>query len=500
MAHMKEAKDIFLAQAKVNDEANTDVDDLVGKLWRGQLSNKELGILFGEETFRGDVVAAFMHKIDIKENMTLVQTIRLVMERIPFQIFDTYMTDRFMTVLGAEYAKSHPEADASSWYMLAMAIVLLNGDLHAKESTSRKMTLEEFKSNILRLESHGLKGEILTEAYKEVEAKEIVSRKQNADLDNDALDYSLCASMPRKEMDNAHNVMMLKEELGSCIVQGPVLIADEAKSTSCCANCCTRQRFEALHARLYGARLLMYKKRKRSRKSSAPEFDPKLDIAKVILVRHMMATLVEGSSQNKVFCLSHPDLRAWTIQIVEGDASEWVSKINLQAARTSGLPLPTPIGSSQKWIMPTLPISKHDATDVEKFYQHSESLKELQKQDLTEASQIQVRYHEHETRKFQCYLNALENLHKNETKSRNSRIHSWPEPTDLEILEDRDDGDKDILKEDQTTPRESTTSNQDNQDKTTPRVSTTSNRIVTTAGGSETDRILGYTIEKFTWV
>jgi Sec7-like guanine-nucleotide exchange factor len=66
--------------------------------------------------------------------LTLVAAMRVLLMRLCLAECDAYQIDRLRAAFAARYQQDHTELVVDMWHSLAMALILLNGDLHTKVS------------------------------------------------------------------------------------------------------------------------------------------------------------------------------------------------------------------------------------------------------------------------------------------------------------------------------------------------------------------------------
>uniref|UniRef100_A0A3B5M5F6 Pleckstrin and Sec7 domain containing 2 n=1 Tax=Xiphophorus couchianus TaxID=32473 RepID=A0A3B5M5F6_9TELE len=290
---------------------------------------------------------------------------------------ETQERERVLVHFSRRYCHCNPLTPTSEGaHTLTCALMLLNTDLHGHQNIGKKMSCQQFISNLDGLNnSNDFPKELLKVLYNSIKneklewAEEEELRKSLSELVEDQCEGG--SKRVARVTDGTNPFIAIPVQLNAVTYKHGVLTRksdadmDGKKPKG-------RRGWKKFYAVLKGMILYLQKQDEYKPDSDISE----ADLKNAVRIHHALATrATDYSKKPHVLKLKTSDWRVFLLQASEEEMMSWIFRINLVAALFSAPAFPAAIGSRKKFCRPILP-SSSTRLSQEQLLSHENKLKQ----------------------------------------------------------------------------------------------------------------------------
>ncbi|XP_040502973.1 PH and SEC7 domain-containing protein 2 isoform X3 [Gallus gallus] len=313
--------------------------------------------------------------------LTLDKALRTFLKAFPL-MGETQERERVLIHFSRRYCQCNPEESTSEdgVHTLTCALMLLNTDLHGHVNIGKKMSCQQFITNLdglndgkdfakdlLKTLYNSIKNEKLEWAIDEDEL-----RKSLSELVDDK--FGASAKKVTRIVDSSNPFLDIPQALNAVTYKHGVLTRKTHADMDGKRTPRGRRGWKKFYAVLKGTILYLQK----------DEYKPDKDLSEVdlknaIRVHHALATKASDySKKSNVLKLKTADWRVFLFQAPSKEEMlSWILRINLVAAIFSAPAFPAAICSMKKFCRPLLPSSMTKLCQEEQLRSHENKMKQI---------------------------------------------------------------------------------------------------------------------------
>lgn len=326
------------------------------------------------------VASEYLNFFDFAD-LSLDRALRNFLKAFPL-MGETQERERVLVHFSKRFCLCNPQTPSSQdgAHTLTCALMLLNTDLHGHVNIGKKMSCQQFISNLeglnngkdfpkdlLKVLYNSIKNEKLEWAVEEDEL-----RKSLSELVEEQCEGS--SKRVARVTDGSNPFIAIPILLNAVTYKHGVLTRKSHADMDGKRTPRGRRGWKKFYAVLKGMILYLQK----------DEYKPDADISEVDLknavrIHHALATrATDYSKRSNVLKLKTSDWRVFLLQAPsEEEMMSWIFRINLVAALFSAPAFPAAIGSMKKFCRPILPSSSTRLSQEEQLRSHEGKLKQM---------------------------------------------------------------------------------------------------------------------------
>ncbi|XP_013881494.1 PH and SEC7 domain-containing protein 2 [Austrofundulus limnaeus] len=326
------------------------------------------------------VASEYLNFFDFS-GLSLDRALRNFLKAFPL-MGETQERERVLVHFSRRYCHCNPQTPSSEdgAHTLTCALMLLNTDLHGHVNIGKKMSCQQFISNLdglnngkdfpkdlLKVLYNSIKNEKLEWAVEEEELRKSLSELVEEQCEGGSKRVA-------RVTDGSNPFIAIPILLNAVTYKHGVLTRKSHADMDGKRTPRGRRGWKKFYAVLKGMILYLQK----------DEYKPDCDISEVDLknavrIHHALATCAtDYSKRANVLKLKTSDWRVFLLQASsEEEMMSWIFRINLVAALFSAPAFPAAIGSMKKFCRPILPSSSTRLNQEEQLLSHESKLKQM---------------------------------------------------------------------------------------------------------------------------
>uniref|UniRef100_A0A1A7YSI5 Pleckstrin and Sec7 domain containing 2 n=2 Tax=Iconisemion striatum TaxID=60296 RepID=A0A1A7YSI5_9TELE len=326
------------------------------------------------------VASEYLNFFDLS-GLSLDRALRNFLKAFPL-MGETQERERVLVHFSRRYCQCNPQTPTSEdgAHTLTCALMLLNTDLHGHVNIGKKMSCQQFISNLdglnngkdfpkelLKVLYNSIKNEKLEWAVEEEELRKSLSELVEEQCEGGSKRVA-------RVTDGSNPFIAIPVLLNAVTYKHGVLTRKSHADMDGKRTPRGRRGWKKFYAVLKGMILYLQK----------DEYKPDSDISEVDLrnavrIHHALATCAtDYSKRANVLKLKTSDWRVFLLQAPsEEEMMSWIFRINLVAALFSAPAFPAAIGSMKKFCRPILPSSSTRLNQEEQLLSHESKLKQM---------------------------------------------------------------------------------------------------------------------------
>ncbi|XP_070410046.1 PH and SEC7 domain-containing protein 2 isoform X3 [Nothobranchius furzeri] len=326
------------------------------------------------------VASEYLNFFDLS-GLSLDRALRNFLKAFPL-MGETQERERVLVHFSRRYCQCNPQTPTSEdgAHTLTCALMLLNTDLHGHVNIGKKMSCQQFISNLdglnngkdfpkdlLKVLYNSIKNEKLEWAVEEEELRKSLSELVEEQCEGGSKRVA-------RVTDGSNPFIAIPVLLNAVTYKHGVLTRKSHADMDGKRTPRGRRGWKKFYAVLKGMILYLQK----------DEYKPDNDISEVDLknavrIHHALATrATDYSKRANVLKLKTSDWRVFLLQAPsEEEMMSWIFRINLVAALFSAPAFPAAIGSMKKFCRPILPSSSTRLDQEEQLLSHESKLKQM---------------------------------------------------------------------------------------------------------------------------
>ncbi|XP_038651620.1 PH and SEC7 domain-containing protein 2 isoform X1 [Scyliorhinus canicula] len=359
-------------------------------------------------------------------DLNLDKALRRFLKAFPL-MGETQERERVLIHFSKRYCQCNPDCINSEdgVHTLTCALMLLNTDLHGHVNIGKKMSCQQFISNLDGLnDGKGFPKDLLKGLYNSIKNEKLEwavdedeLRKSLSELVDDK--YDSCPKKMTRIIDSSNPFLDIPQALNAATYKHGVLNRKTHADMDGKRTPRGRRGWKKFYAVLKGTILYLQKDEyKRDRDLS------EVDLKNAIRIHHALATkAIDYSKRPNVLKLKTADWRVFLFQAPsEEEMHSWILRINLVTAIFSAPSFPAAIGSLKKFSRPLLPSSTTKLSQEEQLKSHWTKWRQIStelaehsthppeknvKSKDTEEYRLKEHYLLFEKSRYEAYINLL---------------------------------------------------------------------------------------------
>ncbi|XP_068815783.1 PH and SEC7 domain-containing protein 2 isoform X3 [Struthio camelus] len=316
-----------------------------------------------------------------EDNIKIINSIRTFLKAFPL-MGETQERERVLIHFSRRYCQCNPEERTSEdgIHTLTCALMLLNTDLHGHVNIGKKMSCQQFITNLDGLnDGKDFSKDLLKTLYNSIKNEKLEwaidedeLRKSLSELVDDKFGSS--AKKVTRIVDSSNPFLDIPQALNAVTYKHGVLTRKTHADMDGKRTPRGRRGWKKFYAVLKGTILYLQK----------DEYKPDKDLSEVdlknaIRVHHALATKASDySKKSNVLKLKTADWRVFLFQAPSKEEMlSWILRINLVAAIFSAPAFPAAICSMKKFCRPLLPSSMTKLCQEEQLRSHENKMKQI---------------------------------------------------------------------------------------------------------------------------
>nr|Q2PFD7.2 RecName: Full=PH and SEC7 domain-containing protein 3; AltName: Full=Exchange factor for ADP-ribosylation factor guanine nucleotide factor 6 D; Short=Exchange factor for ARF6 D; AltName: Full=Pleckstrin homology and SEC7 domain-containing protein 3 [Mus musculus] len=314
--------------------------------------------------------------------MTLDQSLRYFLKAFSL-VGETQERERVLIHFSNRYFSCNPDTITSKdgVHCLTCAMMLLNTDLHGHVNIGKKMTCQEFITNLQGVNEGGdFSKDLLKALYNSIKNEKLewaVDDEEKKKSPSEGTDEKANGTHPKtiSRIGSTTNPFLdIPHDPNAAVYKSGFLARKIHADMDGKKTPRGKRGWKTFYAVLKGTVLYLQKDEYKPEKSLSDE-----DLKNAVSVHHALASkATDYEKKPNVFKLKTADWRVLLFQTQSPEEMQgWINKINCVAAVFSAPPFPAAIGSQKKFSRPLLPATTTKLSQEEQLKSHESKLKQI---------------------------------------------------------------------------------------------------------------------------